>query len=746
MSDPGGNFLHLNRDGLWPGFSRRALDEGPGGGLTLASLPASAGGRAEAEALAALPEPGGPEGLAIAPDGTLLWTDAAAGRLFRRDPCDGHEGPAPLDPAAALVEPRGIAVHPGREALLIADAGRHRLLLVALGTYQLVDVWGGPGTGPGRFDRPLGLAVDGEGAVYVADAGNRRVQKLDLHGVADPAFEAAVAAAALDLESPEALAFDGERLWVLDPAIRALLAFAPDGSGRGRLGLTLAEPIGLATAGGALYVGDGASRRLARIDPRTDPPGGRTLGEARGFEGPVAALAARGDDLWVHPGGSASPVRLDRRGAAVRQGALWGGPIALGGEPHAWQRLQALGDASAGRVTFFVHAAETAPADPDPARLGEPLGGFQSPPWKAVGEGAPEVLVGESSAFLWIGALLSGDGRGGPRLEQLRLSFDEDGYAAHLPAIYRVPEKVSPHPPAASRETLERLLALFESFFADAEEAIGGLRRLFDPETVPAGWLDWLASWLAFELEEGWSVAKKRRLLAAAFDAYAWRGTARGLARALADRLGVRASIEEPHAQTDWWVLPASGGASACGSPGEAFSCACAGSSRGSRLGLSTRLAPAAAQGAVAGTTAVLDRSHLTEEEDVGEPLFTHTAYQFSVVLPRSQASAPATLRQVRELIEREKPAHTTFEICLVEPGLRIGYQALLGVDTLLGGGPPPATRLSEPAARGLVLGGEPAGRIGSGRVGESTRLGEGNPDVPGGARRPAREEKPWAK
>lgn len=730
MSDRGGKALHLNRDGRWPGFAWRSLEAGSGGELTLASLPSFSGDRPAMEALAARPAPDGPVGLTVAADGTVFWTDA--GRVFSRDPCDGHEGPAPLDPAASLTEPRALAVHPDREALIIADAGAHHLLLLALDTFQLVDVWGGPGSEPGRFDRPVGLAVDGDGAVYVADAGNRRLEKLDRLGAPSPAFEIAVAAAAPDLQRPEAVAWDDDRVWVLDPLAAALFSFRADGSGAERIDLALAAPAGIAVMAGALYVGDNDHRRLLRLDPAD----GDALGEARGFEGPVAALAARGEDLWLHPGAGA-PVRLARRGAAVRQGVLWGGPVELGREPHAWQRLHVVGERGEGRVVFFVHAGPS-PGPPPPAggALGDLLGGFSPSAWRAVGEGDPDVRVGETSEYLWIGALLSGDGVTGPRVEQLRLSFDEAGYAEHLPAIYRVPGKASPDAPESSRETLERFLALFESFFDDAEEAIGTLRRYFDPESVPAPWLDWLASWLALPPEEALPEETKRRLLAEAFEALGWRGTARGLARALSDRLGVHASVEEPHAQTDWWVLPEE--AQAADATGGGAPCR-------SRLGLTTRLAPAAPEGAVMDTTAILDRSHLVEDEDMGEPLFTRTAYQFSVFLPRSQASSPATLERVRELIEREKPAHTEYRICLVDPGIRIGYQALLGIDTLLGAAPASPTRLGEPAAAGVLLGGEAAGRIGSSRVGTSARLGEGDTDVSTGAHRPMREEKPWA-
>ena len=71
-------------------------------------------------------------------------------------------------------------------------------------------------------------------------------------------------------------------------------------------------------------------------------------------------------------------------------------------------------------------------------------------------------------------------------------------------------------------------------------------------------------------------------------------------------------------------------------------------------------LAPAHAQGAVVGTTATLDQSHLVTNEDFGVPLFEDVAHQFSVQVYRGQVQCAETLPQVRAVIEREKPAHTT--------------------------------------------------------------------------------------
>jgi hypothetical protein len=44
----------------------------------------------------------------------------------------------------------------------------------------LVYVWGKSGAGEGDFNRPIGVATDAQGAVYVSDTMNHRIQKFVL--------------------------------------------------------------------------------------------------------------------------------------------------------------------------------------------------------------------------------------------------------------------------------------------------------------------------------------------------------------------------------------------------------------------------------------------------------------------------------------------------------------------------------------------------------------------------------------
>ena len=47
---------------------------------------------------------------------------------------------------------------------------------------HFIKSWGQTGTEPGQFNKVHGIAIDGAGLVYVADAGNKRIQVFDADG------------------------------------------------------------------------------------------------------------------------------------------------------------------------------------------------------------------------------------------------------------------------------------------------------------------------------------------------------------------------------------------------------------------------------------------------------------------------------------------------------------------------------------------------------------------------------------
>lgn len=168
-----------------------------------------------------------------------------------------------------------------------------------------------------------------------------------------------------------------------------------------------------------------------------------------------------------------------------------------------------------------------------------------------------------------------------------------------------------------------------------------------------------------------------------------------GLQKALQFYAGVDAHIAEPILQADWWTLPDS-----------------TAEGQGALLGFTTRLAPSDPQGAVLGSTAVLDRAHLSTQDEFGAALFEDVAHQFTVQLYRGQVQTEADLARIQRVIEHEKPAYTTYQICLIEPKMRIGLQSTIGIDTIVAG-PPSPTPINAPTPSEWILGDGMQGRSG---------------------------------
>jgi hypothetical protein len=187
---------------------------------------------------------------------------------------------------------------------------------------------------------------------------------------------------------------------------------------------------------------------------------------------------------------------------------------------------------------------------------------------------------------------------------------------------------------------------------------------------------------VALPLDERWSAAKRRGAVAEAFATHGTRGTVESLERLVSLYAGVRVRIDEPALRATIWTL-----------------------GDGAGLGLSTMLAAAQPDGAIVGTTATLDGSHLIDDGERGAPLFEDLAHHFRVELYAADVASPELVDEVRRVIDREKPAHTTYDLCLIEPRMRVGLQGRVGIAALVGGPPPPFVTAGRAALGDVVLG-----------------------------------------
>src|SRR5262245_39846581 len=82
--------------------------------------------------------------------------------------------------AGQFINPWGLAVD-GSGNVFVADASNHRIQkFTSSGAF--VTSWGSNGTGNGQFHFPLYVAIDGAGDVYVTDSENHRIEKFDNSG------------------------------------------------------------------------------------------------------------------------------------------------------------------------------------------------------------------------------------------------------------------------------------------------------------------------------------------------------------------------------------------------------------------------------------------------------------------------------------------------------------------------------------------------------------------------------------
>ncbi len=169
--------------------------------------------------------------------------------------------------AAGSLDRRDVARYfplPARNATL--DEGPYKT-----GEYILVAQWGRAGTGDGEFGYPKGVAVDGDGFVYVVDNVNDRVQRFTSAGVFVSAW-GGTGAGTGRFNGPEKIAIDaGGVVYVTDAGNRRVQRFTRDGifistwGGEGTGEGEFLHPFGVAAGDGLVWVSDNLAHRVQRF-------------------------------------------------------------------------------------------------------------------------------------------------------------------------------------------------------------------------------------------------------------------------------------------------------------------------------------------------------------------------------------------------------------------------------------------------------------------------------------------------
>ena len=245
-----------------------------------------------------------------------------------------------------------------------------------------------------------------------------------------------------------------------------------------------------------------------------------------------------------------------------------------------------------------------------------------------------------------------------PLVAELRAETEGEPYLEYLPAIYARD--------AEPGGFLRRLLALVQGAFDDREAAADDVARHVDPATARPERLPGLAAWQALDVPKHLLAIEQadglRELLAELPELYERRGTPLGVVRAAEIHTGVRPSLFEHFRSRGVWML---GGAAA--------------------LGMDTML-PGTKPGGITVGSDVIGASGPEEDDAWGAVLFEEAAHRFTAVVPAARTGRRRSGRSSSGVLDAEKPAHTAYHLCLTEPRLRVGVQAVVGVDAIVAG------------------------------------------------------------
>lgn len=667
--------------------------------------------------------------VAIGSDGSIYLLDKSTNRLkkfepctcqFKEIPCIGGKGHGAME----FLDPKSIAIYGGN--LYVTDAGNHRLSIFALHGYVLRDVWASPTeaalTNPWQ---PCGVAFDSCGHVYVSDPANGLIHRFNPIGSWDTAFSGfgMVTHLAIDCH---------DRLYALIEAEEKEVLVV-DRNGQRLDTVTRSEEIVAYFPGVPFKVDASGNLYLEELCI------GRTRNEddCSKFARSTGVFDINGNPLKENEIPAPRLTIYEKKGFCLTK--------ALDSKLYKcqWHRIILKGRIPSG-TTVQVHTftAETLLPESHILALPDEEWETNQTAHRMEHEEWDCLIRSVGGRYLWVRLEFRGNGQSTPTLKHLKIEFPRISLRRYLPAVFGVEPM--------SSDFTDRFLETFDTTLRNIERKIDYQAGYFDPMSTPADstpkngtdFLSWLASWIGIRLDRHWPEAKRRQFVKKAAQMFHIRGTREGLWRQLLFLLGMEpekvcCQYDEPkttccdrrvngttretnscnwqppplileHFQLRRWLFLGSG-----------------------RLGDQAILwGKRIVNRSQLGGGARVDESLLITTQDPFRDPFHVYAHKFSVFVPACYGKSDRHRKGLENIINTEKPAHTHYQIIYVEPRFRIGFQSMIGYDSVVGRYPEGVILNEAPLGKDTVLGkspdklGGPTMEVGKhARIGSTTRL-----------------------
>ena len=184
------------------------------------------------------------ERMAMNADGSIVAISASHDKLLKFDKAGQLLDTLDLRKLLGVKNAGGITVAPSSGNLFLADTGGHRVLKLDPKGKKLLEIGKSKHffkSGEGDLSAPQGVTCSDKGVLFVADTGNSRFQAFNHQGLYQFASGGGKKNTPGEMRNPLDIAWDHDRIYVVDAGSKRVLQFGPSGRYLGDLTPPAAE-------------------------------------------------------------------------------------------------------------------------------------------------------------------------------------------------------------------------------------------------------------------------------------------------------------------------------------------------------------------------------------------------------------------------------------------------------------------------------------------------------------------------